>query len=223
MSGLYVQYGCGYFAPDGWLNFDASPTLRFERLPIIGLLRLKNGGRLPSNARYGDITKGLPIADGSAAGVYACHVLEHLAFTDFHIALRNTIRLLKPGGIFRLIVPDLRWRAEAYLRNGDSNANSAFLRSVYLGMEVRSRSLRAMVISAFGNSSHLWMWDEPGMREALQSAGFQNIRRATMGDAVDPMFATVEHESRFFYDGQPELAMEAIKPHASRMYGAPDT
>ena len=38
----YVQYGCGFSAPEQWLNFDASPTLRFERLPIIGSLYTKN-------------------------------------------------------------------------------------------------------------------------------------------------------------------------------------
>lgn len=33
---LFVQYGCGLAAPDGWINFDASPRLRFERLPGAG-------------------------------------------------------------------------------------------------------------------------------------------------------------------------------------------
>ncbi|CAO5043555.1 MULTISPECIES: hypothetical protein [Microcystis] len=28
----YVQYGCGWSAPSQWRNFDASPTLRFERM-----------------------------------------------------------------------------------------------------------------------------------------------------------------------------------------------
>jgi hypothetical protein len=34
MNNEYVQYGCGYSAPNSWVNFDASPTLRFERIPI---------------------------------------------------------------------------------------------------------------------------------------------------------------------------------------------
>lgn len=24
---LYVQYGCGTWVPEGWLNFDVSPTV----------------------------------------------------------------------------------------------------------------------------------------------------------------------------------------------------
>ncbi|MCP5113600.1 MAG: hypothetical protein GY953_22435, partial [bacterium] len=53
-TGLYVHYGCHFTAPDGWLNFDASPTLRFERFPILGRLYTKNESRFPPNVRYGD-------------------------------------------------------------------------------------------------------------------------------------------------------------------------
>lgn len=68
---LYLQYGCGWCAPEGWLNFDASPTLRFERLPLIGRLHTRNAERFPANVRYGDVVKGLPPADGSCAPAVA--------------------------------------------------------------------------------------------------------------------------------------------------------
>ncbi len=214
MSGLYVQYGCGFCAPDGWKNFDASPTLRFERLPIIGRLLTKNANRFPENVRYGDIVKGLPLADGTVDAVYASHILEHLALEDFYVALHNTWRLLKAGGVFRLIVPDLRWRAEVYVgasAHGNPEASSAFLRSCCLGIETRPRGLWRMMISTFGHSRHLWMWDEPALSAALQAAGFQNIRRAKIGDSIDPMFGKIEEEGRFFDGTHPELAMEAIR------------
>jgi hypothetical protein len=35
---LYVQYGAGNEAVQGWLNFDASPTLRIQKMPLIGRL-----------------------------------------------------------------------------------------------------------------------------------------------------------------------------------------
>src|SRR5437588_12941457 len=62
---LYVQYGCGFSPGEGWENFDSSPTLRVERMPIIGpFLSAKLSGNarpFPSSVRYGDICKGLPI------------------------------------------------------------------------------------------------------------------------------------------------------------------
>jgi Methyltransferase domain len=102
----YVQFGCGFCAPVGWLNFDASPTLRFERLPLMGRVYTKNTHRFPNGVEYGDITKGLPIAPNSCRGIYCSHVLEHLALAEFDIALSNTFSYLKPNGVFRLVVPE---------------------------------------------------------------------------------------------------------------------
>ena len=40
MKKKYVQYGCGLSAPNEWINFDVSPTLRIQKIPIIGSLSL---------------------------------------------------------------------------------------------------------------------------------------------------------------------------------------
>src|SRR5579884_2937348 len=133
---LYVQYGCGFCAPEEWVNFDASMTLRWERLPLIGKTYTKNSQRFPSNVRYGNIVKGLPICSATCCGVFASHVLEHLSLADFHKALQNTVRILRPGGIFRLVVPDLEWAARDYLARveaGDATANDMFLSNTGLG------------------------------------------------------------------------------------------
>ena len=93
MAPVYLQYGCGFCVGKDWLNFDSSPTLRIERLPVIGnvLGRIAgNSRRFPKEVKYGNIAKGLPIAENSVRGVYASHVLEHLALDDFRKALRNT-------------------------------------------------------------------------------------------------------------------------------------
>ena len=41
MKKIYVQYGCGLAAPKEWMNFDGSPTLRVQQIPIIGALLKK--------------------------------------------------------------------------------------------------------------------------------------------------------------------------------------
>ena len=70
----YVQYGCAWSAPESWRNFDASPTLKFERLPIIGRLYTKNESRFPENVEFGDIIAGLPVPDDFCKGVYCSHI-----------------------------------------------------------------------------------------------------------------------------------------------------
>ena len=82
-SAIYVQYGCGQSCPDGWINFDASPTLRLQRLPVIGRLFKRGATVFPDGVRFGDIVQGLPVPDGSVQGIYASHVLEHLSYADF--------------------------------------------------------------------------------------------------------------------------------------------
>jgi ubiquinone/menaquinone biosynthesis C-methylase UbiE len=59
-----------------------------------------NSQSFPKEVKYGDIVKGLPVADNSFRCVYASHVLEHLALHDFRKALRNTFNILEPGGVF---------------------------------------------------------------------------------------------------------------------------
>jgi predicted SAM-dependent methyltransferase len=218
LKGVYVQYGSGpNSCPPGWINFDISPTLRLQKLPIVGKLFRHGSVIFPDGTRYGDIVNGLPIPRGSADGIYASHVLEHLSLEDCGIALSNTFRLLKHGGIFRLIVPDLQNRARQYLanlENGDVEANSWFMRQSVLGLEHRRKSLEEWARSVLGNSAHLWMWDELSMTAALEKTGFTEIRRCHFNDSRDDAFRLVEERGRFIDEttGQEECAMEATKP-----------
>jgi hypothetical protein len=175
----------------------------------------KSRRTFPDNVRFGDIVRGLWLPDNSAHGVYTCHILEHLALEEFSIALNNTFKLLRPGAIFRLVVPDLEWRARRYvasLAEGDARAASVFMKKCHLGREGNPKSLIAKLSLLFGSSAHLWMWDEFSMRDALVNAGFDHVRRCEIGDSGDPMFNLVEDQGRFFDEGFPELAFEAKKP-----------
>jgi hypothetical protein len=221
---VYVQYGCGLSPGNGWENFDSSPTLRVERIPIFGsFLSAKfsgNSRRFPASVRYGDICKGLPIPDGTVRGCYASHVLEHLSLTDFRRALANTFRMLQPGGVFRLVVPDLYERARTYVADvghKSPTASVTFLRSTHLGYEQRPRTPMQYFRQIIGGSMHLWMWDEYSMSAELHRAGFVNIRRCRFGDSPEPMFAKVEESERFFDEDYKiiECALEAQKPMLS--------
>ena len=210
VDGLFVQYGCGLSAPDGWVNFDASPTLRLQKIPVFGRLATQGKVVFPSAVRYGDIVKGLPIKDNRCDGVYASHVLEHLALKDFYRALKETLRILKPRGTFRLIVPDLRQLATEYLKSiesGDSEASHNFMRNACLGIEARPSGLKEKLATLLGNANHLWMWDSSSMNIALAEAGFRFVREAHFGDSEEPAFSLVENSGRF--DGA--IAFEAIK------------
>ncbi len=193
----YVQYGCGFSAPVGWRNFDASPTLRFERIPFLGKLYQRNSQRFPANVDYGDIVAGLPLTQGRAKYVFASHVLEHLALDDFRTALTHTFRLLRPGGYFRLIVPDLEQLAQHYKLSSDSGAALDFIRATGMGTERRARGLTGVARRFLGNSAHLWLWDYKSLSLELESAGFVGVRRCQFGDSHDPRLTEVEVAGRY--------------------------
>jgi len=198
---LYVQYGCGVDAPLEWINFDASPTLIIQKTPIIGKI-VKNmmKTKFPTNVRYGNIIKTLPIKNSSCDGLYCSHVLEHLTLDDFRIALQNSYRILKVGGIFRCVVPDLESAMRNYIESIESKNNSAsidFLRNTLLGLENRPKGLKAVLSFLFGNSRHLWMWDKQSLVKELANVGFVNIRSCEFNDCEDRMFNLVENKNRF--------------------------
>lgn len=192
-----VHYGCGGCAPPEWINFDSSPTLRFERIPIIGRLYTRNSQRFPENVRKGDIVAGLSVKEGTADLVYCSHVLEHLALDDFRTAVRNTWRMMKPGATFRLVVPDLEVAIRRYNESSDADAALRFLEDTLLGRKTRRRAPVAFVKEWLGGSKHLWMWDFKALEKELATVGFTEIRRAHFCDSGIPEFAKVEDESRW--------------------------
>lgn len=155
------------------------------------------GPKFPSTIQYGDIIRGLPLAEASCAAIYCSHVLEHLALNDFRLALRNTFEYLLPSGRFRFVLPDLEELANAYVSNSDSNASMVFMKDSFLGHQIRPKGLSGLVRAWLGNSAHLWMWDYKSISKELAEVGFTNIRRAVFGDSGDAMFEAVEDQGRW--------------------------
>ncbi|QIP13357.1 class I SAM-dependent methyltransferase [Spirosoma aureum] len=214
-KGLYVQYGCGLSAPTEWINFDTSPTLRIQKIPLLGrLLKNQLPCTFPANVRIGNIITGLPVPANSCLGVYSSHILEHLCLNDFRKALENTYTILQPGGLFRCIVPDLETYARQYvaeLESGDPRASHRFLspwgERAMLGVESRPRGAKGILTALLGNSHHLWMWDRHSLTNELQAAGFVSIRPCAFNDSTDPMFRYVEDPDRF----QSAVVLECTK------------
>lgn len=161
------------------------------------------------NIEYGDVITGLPVQSNSVAGVYCSHVLEHLALSDFRSAVRNVFTYLKPGGRFRIVVPDLEFLIRQYSADASPDAAMAFMRNAVLGEDSRARGVRSLPRRVFGRSKHLWMWDYKAMEKELAAAGFDEIRRARYNDSPDARFREVENPSRW----ENCLGIECRKTH----------
>lgn len=91
----YVNLGCGARYHPDWVNIDIAP--------------------LGPGVIAHDLSRGVPLADASADVVYHSHVLEHLRRDDAAAFMRECARVLRPGGIIRVAVPDLERICRAYL------------------------------------------------------------------------------------------------------------
>ena len=69
-----------------------------------------------TNERVHDLRKSLPLPNDSFDAVYANHVLEHLTPEEGGRFTTDLLRVLKPGGICRIVVPDLESTCREYVR-----------------------------------------------------------------------------------------------------------
>lgn len=193
-----LQIGAGLDGPEGWMNVDASPVLRLQRLPVLGALFQRTVPPLFSaRVIYGDVARGLALPSNSAGIVYSSHMLEHLGLREFGLALTEVHRLLAPGGTFRSVLPDLEFEATRYLQSQSPDRASEFMRATLLGVERREDGVMPVLRGWLGNSAHKWMWDYVSIAAQLRAAGFVDVRRAVLGDSGNPEFDAVENAERW--------------------------
>jgi SAM-dependent methyltransferase len=116
-----LNLACGDQAHGDWVNVEFYPHSLRYRLPGVGALGRRSARRNPPLTRDGveivlaDLRDGVPFPDRSFDVVYHSNFLEHLdraAAPDF---LRECLRVLRPDGLLRMVVPDLEQRARNYL------------------------------------------------------------------------------------------------------------
>ncbi len=131
------------------------------------------------------MVKGLPVKDKQCTGIYCSHVLEHLSLEDFRNTLKNSYNLLKEGGIFKCVLPDLEYVARTYINNIDSSKESAsidFFYDTQPGQEKRAKGVLGIMKTVFGNSKHLWMWNVKSLATEFSNIGFKDIHACKFND-----------------------------------------
>jgi SAM-dependent methyltransferase len=176
-------------------------------VPLVGPSLVQRLSGFPGNAEFGDIVKGLPIGEGAADAIYCSHVLEHLWRDDCARALVNTHRHLKPGGLFRLVVPDVSLLARGFLSDDTSESGLRFVDSLQMTSTERPRGVMGFIRYNWGHSQHRWMWELRGLEKFLRAAGFSVIRQAKLGDSELEAFKSVEVPDRYEFS----LCIEAQK------------
>jgi SAM-dependent methyltransferase len=139
---------------------------------------------------YWNVTRTLPFPDGSADAVFLEHVLEHFPLAVGLDLLAESRRLLAPGGILRVGVPDFGRYAESYA--GDR----AFLEERRPG---RPTPLLAFAEVAYDHG-HRSVWDGETLELVLRETGLVEVGRRGFGDSdLDPAPDSAEREAESVY------------------------
>ena len=112
-----LNLACGTITHPAWTNLDFSPYAYLARhkriagvLRTVGFISDTRWTRLegvdPGIVRW-DLRRGIPYPDSSFDVVYNSHFLEHLRRRDAGEFLTECNRVLRPGGVIRIAVPDL--------------------------------------------------------------------------------------------------------------------
>lgn len=178
-----LHLGCGTIAPSDWINIDNSWNAWLAKYPILKKL-IKISGLIrsdllnipwPKNIIIYDLTKTLSFDNNSVDCIYSSHTLEHLYLEQAKNLLKECFRILKPGGIVRIVVPDLKAFTQDYL-NRNTSADT-YLEKLRLRQTGPPTNLVLRIYNKLNDTnSHKWMYDKNSLTHYLKLAGFKNIQ-----------------------------------------------
>jgi hypothetical protein len=176
---MIVNFGCGSnVAPStpGYVNVDGSPTVLLAKLPVPASFFRRRAEFIQiirkHRVRYGT-AHSLNFRKASLDGFYASHVLDHLSQAECEKFLLRIRYWLKPSGVMRVVLPDLRRFAASYI--ADMTDASQFLESLLI-----ARNGQRWWETILGNSLHRWMYDPASFTKLLAKAGFSDIRECAL-------------------------------------------
>lgn len=221
-----VNVGCGPAPTPGWVNIDNSPSVALARAPERVLETLLKLGVLTdaqlhvaTTARKLGILRGsatdLPLAENSVDVIYSSHMLEHLDREQARAFLAEALRVLRPGGWIRTVVPDLERYVREYEAGGGADELIDRLRLASLSKGGRDRVATLVV----GFRGHRWMYDSRSLNDLHASSGFTDVSVLDPGETHIPDTGELDLRER----EDDSIYCEARKPlqgpaHAQRSH-----
>ena len=179
-SPVYLNFGSGPRGKDSvhWLNID---------------------GYHDHNVHFQlDFSRSLPLADNLFDGAFCEHVIEHFSYEDGQRVCAEINRVLRPGGVFRVIVPDAELIVRTYLEDPE--------RLVAYRGPPGATAMQAVNSLFRQRYEHQFLYDWQTMERMLASAGFAEVTRRKPGEGSCP--ALLIDDDKYVWES---LYVEAVK------------
>lgn len=173
-----------------WVNIDILPLSDYAK---------QNGFEFIQH----DVRQGIPVASNATDCIVASHFLEHITRKEGVTFLKECFRVLKPGGVLRITVPDTAKIAAEYGKSGIKQEFS-------FNEGVKNAADECEAFWNLLTAGHVTAYDEESMGIAMATAGFPSAAIWNMdpGDSKSP---EIKADTEDMY---PVLSIyvESIKP-----------
>lgn len=197
-----------------YLEQNASRKLHFgaSNKPLAGWLNTDIELHGPDTL-YLDCTEPFPIGDDALDFAFCEHFIEHIDREAGLACMRETLRCLRPGGVFRVATPDLA-RIAGLLSPPLQPEQTRYLeqfRSLF-GLESLTpcRALNLLMYSW----GHRFLYTREELVDALSAAGFSRVESVEVGQSHHEPLRGVERHQEFCGDEMNRfetMVVEAIK------------
>lgn len=155
---IMLNVGCGTDYKKGWINIDNNSDNNIEQLDL-----------------NWDLRNPLPFADSSVDFVFNEHFIEHLTVDEAQVVIKDLMRVLKPGGVMRIAMPDLESVVNNYM-NVPLDEDQV-IKDYKLGF-VKTRA--EWMNMSFRWWGHMWLYDWEELKRRLHEAGYDDAKRCEL-------------------------------------------
>jgi SAM-dependent methyltransferase len=163
-----LHWGCGPITPYGWVNSD------IQRGPGVDVVA--------------DIRAGLPLAENAFDYIVSIHTLPELAYDEQDHALLELRRVLRPGGVLRLSLPDFDKAVQAYTAKD--------IDYFMIPDEVAKTLSGKMIVQLLWYGRSRCLFTREFVLELLTRCGFQSIQFCGFGQTASEYPGIVELDDR---------------------------
>lgn len=158
---IYLEIGSGSKkGENGWTTLDMAPGCDI----------------------FWDLSEGLPFPDETVHKIYSSHVLEHFTYIEGQRLLAESLRVLIPGGLFSICVPNARIYIDAYAARRTLEAVT------YFGYEPAFNAtsmINYVNYVAYMDGHHKYMFDEENLIADIEKSGFKSVRLRGFDRTID--------------------------------------
>ena len=167
-----LQIGTADNNKPGWLNTDIEPSI---------------------GQAYLDASKPFPLPDRSFKYVFSEQVIEHITYEQGLVMLKESYRILVPGGRVRLATPNLDRFIQLFQQSKTPEMEGYITQKLLWHKWLQTPDPVCYILNQqLREFGHQFVYTPKLMRTSLEAAGFHNIKQMEADVSDDPGMRNLE-------------------------------